>query len=118
MTDAELIQSMFDEVQTVEVRMVNGKPFVSDEQTLADQDFAQACEAFVAAEKAFNECAKKQGQPNFDVCLWWDLLEVRYQCEKRLWTLFINGDRSLRTGLMYLQFRESLFTGKKLRAEA
>ena len=73
---------------------------------------------FVAAEKAFNECAKKQGQPHFDVCLWWDLLEVRFQCEKRVWTLFINGDRSLRTGLMYLQFRESLFTGKKLRADA
>ena len=95
----------------VETRMVNGRPMISDEQTLADQDFAQACEAFVAAEKAFNECAKKQGQPNFDVCLWWE-------CEKRVWTLFINGDRSLRTALMYLQFRESLFTGKKLRANA
>ena len=118
MTDDELIQSMFDEVQTVGVRMANGRPMISDEQTLMDQDFAQACEAFVAAEQAFNRIAAQQGHVNFDVCLWWDCLEARYQCEKRVWTMFIQGDRSRRTGLMYLQFRETLFAGKKLRGDA
>ena len=113
MNNDEVVNSMFEETRTV-----NGRPMISDQQTLADQEFDQACEAFIAAEQAFNKIAAQKDKPNFDVCLWFDLLEVRYQCEKRVWTLFINGDRSMRTGLMYLQFRESLFTGKKLRADA
>jgi|SRR5215831_10081024 len=116
MTNDELVNSMFEEV--IDVRMVNGRPMISDEQTLFDQDFAQACEAFKQAEEKFNRIAAQQGKPNFDVCLWWDCLEERYQCEKRVWTMFIQGNRSLRTGLLYLQFRESLFTGKKLRTDA
>ena len=118
MTDDEITQSMFDEVQTVEVRMVNGKPFVSDEQTLAEIEMQEACEAFVQAEEKFNRIASKKMDRDFDVCAWWDALEERYQCEKRVWTMFIQGDRSRRTGLMYLQFREALFAGKKLRADA
>ena len=34
MTNDEVVNSMFDEV--VETRMVNGRPMISDEQTLAD----------------------------------------------------------------------------------
>ena len=114
MTNDELVNTIFDEV--VKTRMVNGRPMVSDEQTLRDQDFAQACRDFVAAEFRFNECAKKREQPNFDVCLWFDLLEERYLCEKKVWTIFTAGDRSRYTGLMYLEFRAALFAGGKLRA--
>jgi hypothetical protein len=45
-------------------------------------------------------------------------LEERYQTEKRVWRLFTAGDRSLRSGMMYLQFREALISGKVLRADA
>ena len=38
--------------------------------------------------------------------------------EKRVWQLFIGGDRSPRSGRMYLQFRETLLTGKSSRADA
>jgi len=44
MTDDELIASMFEEVKATTVKTVNGKPYVSDEQTLAEMDFAAACE--------------------------------------------------------------------------
>jgi hypothetical protein len=73
-------------------------------------------EYFVDA--SVNECAKKREQPNFDVGLWFDLLEERYQCEKKVWTIFAAGDRSRYTGLMYLEFRAALFAGGKLRANA
>ena len=111
----EVVNSKFDEVET---RMVNGRPMISDEQTLADQEFDQACEAFIAAEQAFNKVAMQKDKPNFDVCLWFDLLEVRYQAEKRLWTLFCAGDRSLVTGQLYLQFRDMLFNRVPLKANA
>jgi hypothetical protein len=108
---------MFDEITTVQ--MVNGKPFVSDEQQIAELDFKEACEAFVAAEKAFCKAnATVRVDSSADVCRWWDLLEARYETEKRLWQLFIGGDRSLRSGRMYLQFRETLLAGKSSRADA
>ena len=113
MNNDEVVNSMFEETRTV-----NGRPMISDEQTLADQEFDQACEAFIAAEQAFNKVALQKDKPNFDVCLWFDLLEVRYQAEKRLWTLFCAGDRSLVTGHLYLQFRDMLFNRVPLKANA
>jgi hypothetical protein len=119
MTGDETVDSMFDEIK--EVRMVSGKPFVSDEQQIAELDFKEACRAFVAAEKAFCKAnATVRVDSSADVCRWWDLLEARYETEKRVWQLFIGGDRSPRSGRMYLQFRETLLTpgGKSSRADA
>jgi hypothetical protein len=108
---------MFDEI--TEVRMVNGKPRIPFDQQVADIDFQQACEAFVAAEKAFCKAnATVRVDVAADVCAWWDLLEARYETEKRVWQLFICGDRSPRTGRMYLQFREALLSGRSTRADA
>ena len=108
---------IFDEIKTA--RMINGKPFISDEQTIAEMDFKEACEAFVAAEKAFCKAdATVRVNVSADVCAWWDLLEARYEAEKRVWQLFIGGDRSPRTGTMYLHFREALLSDKSTRADA
>ena len=84
-------------------------------EEIGEIDMREACEAFVAAEQKFNKIAAHK--MDFDVCAWWDALEERYQCEKRVWTMFIQGDRSRRTGLMYLQFRETLFSGRRTRAD-
>jgi hypothetical protein len=46
--DAE-IAKLFDEVTTTKVEMVNGKPRVTDEQTIAEMDFAEACDDYVRA---------------------------------------------------------------------
>jgi len=114
----KLIETMFGEVKEVHVKMVKGKPFVTDQAMLDEMEMQEACEAFVAAEQKFNKIAARKMDANFDVCPWWDALEERYPCEKRVWTMFIQGDRSRRTGLMYLQFRETLFARGKLRADA
>jgi len=109
---------MLDEIKTVQ--MVNGKPLISDEIQVAELDFAEACEDFIKAERKFNKIeATVRLNSSASVCEWWDSLEERYKCEKRVWELFTAGDRSPRSGRMYLQFRDSLLLdGKTLKANA
>jgi hypothetical protein len=103
----------------------DGKPkfkrLVSDEETIRQMDFDDACEAFVCAEREWEKqdaIAKRPGARPTDVCKWFDAVEVRYRAEKRVWLLFTAGDRSLRSGMIYLQFREALLSNKMLRADA
>jgi hypothetical protein len=67
--DAE-IAKLFDEITTTKVEMVNGKPRISDEQTLREMQFAEACEELVAAEQEFAEwdakATKKWAHPDAD----------------------------------------------------
>jgi len=108
---------MFDEVKVVQ--MVNGKPLISDEIQAAELDFAEACEAFILAERKFEKIeATVRLDSSASVCEWWDSLEERYECEKRVWELFTAGDRSPRSGRMYLQFRQTLLSGRSTRADA
>ena len=64
-TEAELdanIAKLFDEDTTTKVDQVNGKPYVTDEQTLREMQFAEACEELVAAEGEFAEWDAKATQ--------------------------------------------------------
>lgn len=121
MTDDELIASMFDEVKATTVKRVNGKPFVSDEQTLLEMDFAGACDAMVEAENRFRRVAeqarKQEGVPD-NMVEWFDALESRYLTDKRLWVLFTGRDRSVRSNKMYNEFRLALLQGESTRATA
>ena len=97
------------------------KRYISDQETIRQMDFDEACEAFIRAEKEWAEqdtIAKRPGARPTDVCKWFDALEERYRAEKRVWLLFTAGDRSLRSGMMYLQFRDVLLSTKALRADA
>src|SRR5271165_746680 len=109
--DAE-IAKIFDDVTTTKVEMVNGKPRISDEETLREMQFAEACEELVAAEREFAEwdakTTKKWAHPDADpanLCQWFDALERRYRADKRLWELFTGGDRSVRSNCLYNSFR-------------
>ena len=113
---------MFDEI--VSTKIENGKVAVErkpTEETIRQMDFDEACEAFVRAEKEWvkqDAIAKRPGAHPTDVCKWFDALEERYRTEKRVWLLFTAGNRSLRSGMMFLQFREALISGKVLRADS
>lgn len=113
------IATMFDEV--IEVKMVNGKPYISDEQTIAEMEFQSACNAMVEAEKEFQRVAEKarkqKGVPD-NMVEWFDALESRYLTDKRLWELFTGSDRSVRSNKMYNEYRLTLLTGKRTRAGA
>lgn len=121
MTDDELIASMFDEVKATTAKRINGKPFVSDEQTLLEMDFAAACEAMVEAEKRFQRLEKHahaQKSVPEDMVEWFDALESRYLTDKKLWELFTAGDRSVRSNEMYNEYRLILLRGETTRADA
>lgn len=129
-TEAELdanIAKLFDEDTTTKVEQVNGKPRISDEQTLREMQFAEACEELVAAEGEFAEwdakATQKWAHPDADpanLCYWFDSLERRYKADRNLWLLFTGGDRSMRSNCLYNSFRRHLLRrdGTKLRANA
>jgi len=111
------IATMFDEV--IEVKMVSGKPYISDEQTIAEMEFKSACDAMVEAEKRFQrvaEQARKEKRVPDNMVEWFDALESRYLTDKRLWELFTGSDRSVRSNKMYNEFRLTLLTGERTRA--
>jgi hypothetical protein len=119
------IAKLFDEDTTPKVEMVNGKPRISDEQTLREMQFAEACEELVAAEGEFAEwdakATQKWAHPDADpanLCHWFDSLERRYRADKRLWELFTGGDRSVRSNCLYNSFRRLLLSSGKTRANA
>ncbi len=116
--DAE-IAKIFDEV--TEVKMVNGKPYISDEQTIAELDFSAACEAMVEAEKRFQRLERhahaNKGVPE-DMIEWFDALESRYLTDKKLWELFTAGDRSIRSNKMYNEYRLTLLRGETIKPDA
>jgi hypothetical protein len=103
---------LLDRINAAKKRHANGKSHVPDE-------FSEACDALVMAERKFDKLdAKVRTDSSADVCKWFDALEERYLAEKRVWQLFTAGERSRRMGMLYLRFRESLFTGLPLRADA
>ena len=117
-TDDETVDSMFHEIKTVTVRTVEGKRFVVDEETLAEAEFAEACDEYVRAARKFEKLDKAQKGIPDNLCAWFDALEEQYQADKRLWLLFVGVDRSRRSNLMCCEHRSALLSGKSLRADA
>jgi hypothetical protein len=119
-----MLMDTFDEFVETTVEpssKATSKRYISDEETIRQMDFDEACEAFIRAEKEWakqDTIAKRPGAHPTDVCKWFDALEERYRTEKRVWQLFTAGDRSLRSGMMYLQFREALISGKASKVDA
>ena len=109
---------MFDEIRAYRMQKADGKTSVI-ERTLEEMEFSEACEALVKADRKFKKLdVKVKLNPWTDAGAWFDALEERYKAEKRVWEIFSAGDRSRQMGRLYLKFRESLFTGLPLRADA
>ena len=103
---------LLDRINAAKKRHASGKSHVPDE-------FSDACDVLIVAERKFNKLdATVRTDSSADVCKWFDLLEQRYLAEKRVWELFCAGERTRAMGKLYLKFRESLFTGLPLRADA
>ena len=104
--------SLLNRINAAKKRHAKGKHCMSDE-------FSEACDALIVAERKFDRLdGKVRTDSSADVCEWFDALEERYLAEKRVWQLFTAGERSRRMGMLYLRFRESLFTGLPLQADA
>ena len=119
---------MFDELAETKISgdgKVTAKRYVTDEETIREMEFQEACEELVEAEREFAEWDAKAGKrwahPDSDpasLCQWFDSLERRYRADKRLWELFVGADRSVRSNSLYNSLRRLLLRGGKLRANA
>ena len=119
--DAE-IAKMFDEVTTTKVEIVNGKPRVSDEQTIREmeaKELADSLAEFVREWREFErlrvDLATDYGRPGI---LWWRSLQCLALAESRFKEAFIQGDRSPRSIQQYHKFRLKMINGKRYRTDA
>jgi hypothetical protein len=124
--DAEITKP-FDEVTTTKVEMVNGKPPISDEETLAQMQreedarrMEEACGMFLTAERKFQKLSAHPDvvtDPRLNLA-WWDALEDVYQKERTVWRLFVGPQPTMADNKLYAKFRELLLKGKSLNANA
>jgi hypothetical protein len=124
--DAEITKP-FDEVTTTKVEMVNGKPRISDEETLAQMQreedarlMEEACGMFLTAGRKFQKLSAHPDvvtDPRLNLA-WWDALEDVYQKERTVWRLFVGPQPTMADNKLYAKFRELLLKGKSLNANA
>lgn len=89
---------------------VEPKRHIKDEETIAAMDFEEAQAAFLVAEKKFRHLSEHPNvvsNPKIN-CRWWCALEELYQCDKKLWLLFVGQDRSVRSNVMYNDYKNRL----------
>jgi hypothetical protein len=101
--DAE-IAKIFDEVTITKVEMVNGKPRISDEATLAQMEreeearrMEEACGMFLSAERRFQKIDAHPDKVS-DVTVnlaWWESLEQVYERDRVVWRLFVGSQPTL-----------------------
>ena len=99
---------------------VEQKRHITDEETIAAMDFEEAQAAFLVAEKKFrhlSELPNLVSDPKIN-CRWWCALEELYQCDKKLWLLFVGQDRSVRSNVMYNDYRDRLVKCRHTKANA
>src|ERR1700741_2581906 len=124
--DAE-IAKMFDEVTTTKVEMVNGKPRVSDEQTIAQidaQEMENACADLVHSWRRFKEIDNRPGAatgPKLEVERW-GRVERRWVAvgwaEGSLKERFLGRDRSPASIRQYAKSRRKMVLSERYRTDA
>jgi hypothetical protein len=114
-----------DEGKLIEttVKMVNGKPYISDEQTIAEMDakemeevlaeFLRHAKTFVLINDPFVHV--DVGRPGIE---WWRALGWLALSESRLKTAFCGNDRRPQTIRHYHKWKLKMLEGKRYRTDA
>lgn len=107
--------------------IVNGKPWISDEQTIREMDrdeqsrrLQEACEFFVAAERYFQKLdahPRKVSDPRINI-KWWEALEEVFNREKDAQRLFVGQPATIEGNKLWARFRTMLLAGGKLESNA
>jgi hypothetical protein len=121
------VATLFEEIKATKVEMVNGKPRISDEATIAQMEreensrrMEEACGMFLTAERDFQKIdahPAKASDPQVNL-VWWDRLQTVYEREKVVQRLFVGSQPSLEQNKLYAKFREMLVKGSRLKANA
>src|ERR1700751_2633334 len=116
------IANLFDEVTITKFETVNGKPRVTDEQTIAQMEreedarrMEEACGMFLTAERKFQKLSAHPDvvtEPKLNIA-WWDPLDDVYRKERTVWRLFVGPQPDMRSNRLYARFREFLLKNKK-----
>lgn len=116
------VATLFDEI--TEVKTVNGKPKVTDEQTIRDMEAAKEMEDAIAdlirSFKDFNQIMSHGVEPTDPLksIPWWRALQFLALADSRLKEAFICGDRSPASIRQYAKFRSKMLEGKRYRPDA
>jgi len=105
--DAEIAQ-MFGEVKEVHVEMVNGKPRVAYEETIAQMD---------AQEMEIDRRPGVATDPKLEV-EWWRRLDALGLADGSLKERFLGRDRSPASVRQYAKFRRKMVLGERYRTDA
>lgn len=115
------IATLFDEI--TEVKMVNGKPTVSDEQTIRDMEAAKEMEDAIAdlvrSFKDFTDIMTRGVNPTDPVSsiAWWRCLQFLALADSRCKEAFICGDRSPASMSQYARFKSKTLEDKRYRPD-
>lgn len=93
---------------------------ITDEQTIREMDFQEACDVFLAAEHWFqriNAHPGKVSDPHVNL-RWWVALEEVFEKEKVVQRLFVGPHPTLEQNKLYAKFREVLVQGNKSKMKA
>lgn len=118
------VATLFDEITTTRVEIVNGKPRVTDEQTIRDMEAQAEMEAAIAdlirSFKDFAAIMERGVDPTDPLRSkgWWRALEYLALAENRLKEAFICGDRSPASVRQYAKFRSKMLRGERYRCDA
>lgn len=112
---------MFDEV--TEVKTVNGKPMISDEETLRQMDAEEMANAIADLTRSFRDfnAIMSRGVDPVDPVKslgWWRATEYLMLANNRLKDIFCGRDRSPASVKVYARFRSKMLEGKRYRPEA
>jgi len=119
--DAE-IATMFDEVQTVE--MVNGKPRISDEQTLREMDEKEMENAVADFVRSAREFLQLNTRPDLATdsqrpgILWWRALQWLALADSHLKDCFCGQDRSPQSIQRFHCWKLKMIDGTRYRTDA
>ena len=105
------IASMFDEV--TEVKTVNGKPMISDEETLRQMDAEEMANAIADLTRSFSDfnAIMSRGVDPVDPVKslgWWRATEYLMLANNRLTDIFCGRDRSPASVKAYARFRSKM----------
>ena len=120
--DAEIAQ-MFGEVKEVHVEMVNGKPRVAYEETIAQmdaQEMENVCADLVHSWRRFKEIDRRpyvSTDPKLEV-EWWRRLDALGLADGSLKERFLGRDRSPASVRQYAKFRRKMVLGERYRTDA
>ena len=119
----KLTETIFDEVKEVHVEMVNGKPRMTDEETIARmeaQEMENACAELVHSWRRFKEIDDRPGaatDPKLEV-EWWRRLDALGLADGSLKAQFLGRDRSPASIRHYAKFRRKMVLGERYRTDA